>query len=679
MTRLPVVIALAAFVACGERSTAPRIATPTPPAAVASVAIEPSAISLGAGQQRTLDATTRDASGAILTGRAVQWQSSAPGVATVSAGGNSASATVVAIAPGMATISASSEGRSASATVTVVAVPAADFAIASAQWTQGAQQADGSIPMVLDGNAAVLNVIMSTTVASRPPGQLVLRLTDASGAVVRTDTVVPAPIDGAVTYDAPTAQFLVPASQLRSGLRWQVRRDPRKVLADADTTNDVFPRAGPANLATVALPAMRIRFVPIVLSAHGNATGNVSAANVEGYLPTMRRVFPLGSLTTSVGTPLVTSASFGTPTSGGSEGFWLQVLSDLDLARVANPGAPDEYWMGVVRPPTGFTYTSFGGFSYVAQAPGPPGTSKRISTVVQVGWFTNTGQTSDLVAHELAHTLGRRHAPCGGATSTDAAFPVSSGTIGTPGHDVYAWANGLASAAVARPATMGDLMGYCFPQWASPYTYAGILQARIASAPMAIASASARIRTRQHVVVVRGQVVDGRISLLPTVALDGVAADGARGAYVVELLTADGRVVASQRTDLEAVDHSDAQTFIAALPLDERAAAELAAVRVSGPAGTVIRRANAATPPGGAGANAEPRASLRALASGELEAVCGDSRAAAIVVQDHDSGVLLASATASRVTLGPTAATSIDISCSDGVHSARSLATRTRR
>ena len=401
----------------------------------ASVTIEPSSVSFEVGQQRLLEATTRDANGVSLTGRTVQWQSSAPAISTISASGTSA--TVAAIAAGVATITATSEGKTATTTVTVVAPPDADFAITDAQWTQAAQHADGSIPMILDGNAAVLNVIMSASVANRSPGQLRLTLTDVSGAVVRVDSVAPPAFSGTATYAAPTAQFLVPATQLRAGLRWTVQRDPGNVLTDANSSNDRFPRTGTSALATVSLPVMRVRFVPITLASHANQTGNVSDANIENYLTVMRRAFPLGRLVASVGTPLVTSASFGTPPSGGGDAFWLQVLQDLLLARVADTTARDEYFLGVVGPPTGFNFTSYGGFALV---PGASGTSLRTATVVQTPWFSNANQTPELVPHELAHTLGRRHAPgtCG-ATAVDPFVPQANGTIGSAGQDVHAW------------------------------------------------------------------------------------------------------------------------------------------------------------------------------------------------------------------------------------------------
>lgn len=95
------------------------VATP-PPAPVASVAIQPTSLTLTVGGTGALSATPRDAAGTVLTGRAVTWTSNLDPIATVSSSG-----VVTARSPGTVTITATSEGKSATATVVVQAGPAA--------------------------------------------------------------------------------------------------------------------------------------------------------------------------------------------------------------------------------------------------------------------------------------------------------------------------------------------------------------------------------------------------------------------------------------------------------------------------------------------------------------------------------------------------------------------------
>lgn len=101
----------------GKTGSATLTVTAVP---VASVTVSPPSLTVSPGQAATLTATVADASGGTLTGRAVAWTSSNTSVATVSAAG-----VVTAIAPGSATITATSEGMSGTAVVTVAVTPVA--------------------------------------------------------------------------------------------------------------------------------------------------------------------------------------------------------------------------------------------------------------------------------------------------------------------------------------------------------------------------------------------------------------------------------------------------------------------------------------------------------------------------------------------------------------------------
>lgn len=88
------------------------------PVPVATVSVSPAHVDLTPGSRASLTAVTADAAGRSLDGRTVLWASSNAAVATVDAAG-----VISAVAPGTATISATSEGVSGSASVSV-AVPA---------------------------------------------------------------------------------------------------------------------------------------------------------------------------------------------------------------------------------------------------------------------------------------------------------------------------------------------------------------------------------------------------------------------------------------------------------------------------------------------------------------------------------------------------------------------------
>ncbi len=96
-----------------EGISATSTTTVTVPA-VASIAISPANPALGVKSALQLAVTLRDASGATLTGRALNWRSSAENVAFISSTG-----LVVGVDVGSAIITVTSEGISASVTITV--------------------------------------------------------------------------------------------------------------------------------------------------------------------------------------------------------------------------------------------------------------------------------------------------------------------------------------------------------------------------------------------------------------------------------------------------------------------------------------------------------------------------------------------------------------------------------
>src|SRR2546427_3550465 len=97
---------------------------------VASVTVSPPSASIATGATVQLTATTKDAGGNVLTGRAISWGGSNTTVASVSASG-----LITGVTAGAVTITATSEGQSGTATVTVVAsvpVPVASVTVSPA-------------------------------------------------------------------------------------------------------------------------------------------------------------------------------------------------------------------------------------------------------------------------------------------------------------------------------------------------------------------------------------------------------------------------------------------------------------------------------------------------------------------------------------------------------------------
>ncbi|MEX2181201.1 MAG: Ig-like domain-containing protein [Gemmatimonadaceae bacterium] len=550
---------------------------------VASVTISPDAVELetgplGNGNQQ-LTVVLHDSTGLVLVGRSMTFSSTAPAVASVTSGG-----LVTGLGAGAAYIKVAVAGRSDSVVATVTEVETLpegiDAAITGAHWTQGAQNWDGTIPMVREGRAAVVLVTTTTTAGINVPSQFVLRLFTDAGALTYTDTVSAMIPLAATTFATPTVQFLVPSAQLQPGLRWEVERDPLGVLADADASSDVFPRDGHAALALITPPLLRLRFIPVSLTAHGGVTGNVSAANLESYLQLIRAFIPHGQIEATVGSQFPTSAFYGTAPSGAGPTFWTTLLSQLDASRVADPVNADAHWIGIVAPPAGFTFAQNGGWGYIPSNGASYGPLTRTFALINLGWFSDASWTNQLVAHELGHNLGRLHSWCGNPSGPDPGYPIDGGVIGPGAHNTHLWETGLATSAQPIPATTGDMMGYCSPSWPSPYTYEGMLTFR-----GSVGVALREPEERRHVLLVRGHVENGRATFDPPMTLTAIPSpDNPSGAWTLEGRDANGLVLFSQRFVLGRYDHSESlRPFAVAVPVNAATAAAVATLDVRGP------------------------------------------------------------------------------------------------
>lgn len=116
---------LLAALACSSGGTPPTTPPPPPPPppTPATISIQPGPLTLIVGQNGSLTATVRDASGAPITAT-VTWSSNPASVATVNSSGQ-----VTAVSQGSATITAKAGSAEASVTVTVNPAPVATVAL----------------------------------------------------------------------------------------------------------------------------------------------------------------------------------------------------------------------------------------------------------------------------------------------------------------------------------------------------------------------------------------------------------------------------------------------------------------------------------------------------------------------------------------------------------------------
>lgn len=112
--------------------------------------------------------------------------------------------------------------------------------------------------------------------------------------------------------------------------------------------------------------------------------------------------------------------------------------------------------------------------------------------------------------HEIGHTLGLFHAPCGGATGADPDFPYGSGGIGVLGFDI--------AAQRLLDTQHRDVMGYCGPVWISDYNYDKLYDRLVT----VTASSSTSLKRAKTPLALRPVIVDidGTLSIGDTIWID---------------------------------------------------------------------------------------------------------------------------------------------------------------
>ena len=463
-----------------------------------------------------------------------------------------------------------SAGTLATASVTYGSGPTPspiDLVIDGMYVVQSVQSYGDTVPLVA-GRAAVVRAFVRASAPNTAAPTVRLRLyqgASLSPAQTWIVTATRSSVPTTIREDSLAWSWnqLVPGSLLQAGTRLVADVDPADAVVESDETNNSFPADGtPVTLDVRTVNPFSVRFVS-VRTAGNNATGNVSSANRLQFLSTFAKLYPVLVVNSDVRSAVYTTTTRDTLQPGNGNGAWGTVLTEINALRAADGYAG--YYYGVVRAGYG---SGTAGVGYV------PGRSA-------IGW-DRLPSGDGVAAHELGHNLSLSHAPCGGASSADPAFPYAGGVTGVFGLD-------LASMALKLP-TLADLMGYCNSSWISDYNYLKVLNYRQQHAAALVLGTRA-----EPGLLIWGRVVDGVVMLEPAFEVTAPArVPSGRGAYALDALDASGRVLYTAAFDGDVVadqDH-DERHFAFVVPLS-RIGAAYARLQVRG-GSTVAMRASAA-------------------------------------------------------------------------------------
>lgn len=204
------------------------------------------------------------------------------------------------------------------------------------------------------------------------------------------------------------------------------------------------PDAGMLALDARPAPTFRVLVVPT-----GPTPLIFDAARVEPWRAALAAMLPVRDVEIRIAEPLVSTRDIT------KDSDWPLMLGDLAAWRAGANVDPDVFVYGVV--PLN-ERANVGGMAATLAVEVP-------YWRVAAGQATGRPDEAFIVAHELGHSLGRSHAPCGNPGGPDYAYPYAKASIGVPGLDARD------PSMLVDPKTTFDILSYCMPVFVSDYGF----------------------------------------------------------------------------------------------------------------------------------------------------------------------------------------------------------------
>ena len=255
-----------------------------------------------------------------------------------------------------------------------------------------------------------------------------------------------------------TVNFDVPGDKVVLGQTYRVELLQPPTNTTGMNAGAAYPATGSAQLDVKSDGMqLKVKIVPIRYGADSsNRLPDTSQQQIDGYKSYFFRTYPVANTEITVHAAVQWNQTISPNGSG-----WSQILDTVAQLRQQEGTPPDVYYFGVFAPAPSFNqFCSSGcvaGLGMVGSA-----TDNYSRAAVGLGYSGDDAWTTAI--HEIGHTHGRNHSPCGGAQGVDPDYPYSGANIGVWGYD-------LGSKQLIGPSQGKDVMGYCDPIWISDYTY----------------------------------------------------------------------------------------------------------------------------------------------------------------------------------------------------------------
>ena len=411
---------------------------------------------------------------------------------------------------------------------------------------------------IIAGRPAMVRVFVKAIGHTRPKIEGELRVTRAGKEdLVLKDSgrgVLPALDDGLLEQ---TLNFDIGAEDMTADATFAVKAGVK--LASGDIVS--FPDDGTTVpfKAKTASQKLRVTFVPVAYQAADGTSITPDLADSATLKDTLYKMYPVAAVEITVHAPL----KWSSPVAADGPG-WDALLSGIMQVRKADNVDRDVYYVGVFTPKPTIDQFCDQGSCILGIAPQADEKSVGLRAALVLGYGNRSA--GGTLAQELAHAMGRAHAPCGNPQAIDYDFPYSGGSIGVFGYDI------LTKELLDPGDRWRDFMSYCSPVWTSDYTFQGIYdrmeivttQQKAAVAAAAGASgtsgsgmSSAQLETHQSfIIAANGSIVEGP-------AVDMLPGDAGGEHTVVAYEGAAGNVLATAQAHVRSISRTGSRIVIA--------------------------------------------------------------------------------------------------------------------
>ncbi len=327
---------------------------------------------------------------------------------------------------------------------------------------ENGQPGSGSTPVVA-GRDALMRVWLSLdgnydglAVAAR------LRINGVAEAIQVIGVVTGSPVENDL---GSTLNFQIPGASIGPDFSFRVELLQPELQSQGPNPGSHYPAAGYASPNTVSVgQTLKIVLVPIQYGADGsNRLPDTSEAMIQGYEDWFYAMYPAPQLDLTVREPV----QYDQDVSPNGYG-WQELLGAVGQLRQQDGAAFEVYYYGIFAPAQSLgQYCGGGCVAGLGNLGGPGDAYARAA--IGLGFGDDGGATAwETAVHEIGHTHGRQHSPCGGAQGTDPQYPY-------PGAKIGVWGYNLVTQKLYDPAAFTDVMGYCMPIWVSDFTYVGFV------------------------------------------------------------------------------------------------------------------------------------------------------------------------------------------------------------